>query len=251
MGLKANVCTVASRRTRESKTVFKMHSSAALVLTVVSGLLVVGICALPNDSSAASKASAATNSEAAAVPVAAASRRAPRLDERKFKYEADPKKELTQFMNTKNLVKTLVKLVFGSDEESAATSRQILNLLVTVLDMLKTTFGNRARSSTARGFRGALDDAALAGTTMLKGFVKSVMTKDDNCMQRYLCEASRDAVKEAHEVGYLVAQFGGYAASYALQAQKASPLQRSYNATRSGRSGEDCFSLYSACNETD
>lgn len=129
--------------------------------------------------------------------------------------------------------------------------RQILNLLVTVLDMLKTTFGNRARSSTARGFRGALDDAALAGTTMLKGFVKSVMTKDDNCMQRYLCEASRDAVKEAHEVGYLVAQFGGYAASYALQAQKASPMQRTYNATRSGRSGEDCFNLYSACNETD
>lgn len=91
----------------------------------------------------------------------------------------------------------------------SSTHRQILNLLVTVLDMLKTTFGNRARSSTARGFRGALDDAALAGTTMLKGFVKSVMTKDDNCMQRYLCEASRDAVKEAHEVGYLVAQFGG------------------------------------------
>ncbi|XP_064488514.1 uncharacterized protein LOC135400612 [Ornithodoros turicata] len=180
------------------------------------------------------------------------SRRAPRLDERKFKYEPDPKKELTQFMNTKNVVKTLVKLVFGSDEESAATSRQILNLLVTVLDMLKTSFGQRARSSSmARGFRGALDDVAIAGASMLKGFVKSVMTKDDNCMQRYLCEASKEAAKDGHEIGYLVAQFGGYAASYALQAQKASAFNQTYNATRSGRSGEDCFSLYQTCNETD
>ncbi|XP_077529178.1 uncharacterized protein LOC144141499 [Haemaphysalis longicornis] len=231
-----------------------MTSSSSFVLVAGVALWLACVCvhALPNETGSKP---GVTASESVAAPViggaAPASRRAPRLDERKFKYDADPKKELTQFMNTKNLVKTLVKLVFGSDEESAATSRQILNLLVTVLDMLKTTFGNRARSSTARGFRGALDDAALAGTTMLKGFVKSVMTKDDNCMQRYLCEASRDAVKEAHEVGYLVAQFGGYAASYALQAQKASPMQRTYNATRSGRSGEDCFNLYSACNETD
>ncbi|KAH7934142.1 hypothetical protein HPB49_021904 [Dermacentor silvarum] len=235
-----------------------MTPSSSRRLLVVAGvtLWLASLCvsALPNETGSKP---GVTASESVAAPVIGgappASRRAPRLDERKFKYDADPKKELTQFMNTKNLVKTLVKLVFGSDEESAATSRQgqILNLLVTVLDMLKTTFGNRARSSTARGFRGALDDAALAGTTMLKGFVKSVMTKDDNCMQRYLCEASRDAVKEAHEVGYLVAQFGGYAASYALQAQKAAPMTRSYNATRSGRSGEDCFNLYSACNETD
>lgn len=94
-------------------------SKRALLLATAAFLVACGL-ALPNESNA--KATV-TNSEVVAPAAPAASRRAPRLDERKFKYEADPKKELTQFMNTKNLVKTLVKLVFGSDEESAATSR--------------------------------------------------------------------------------------------------------------------------------
>lgn len=113
-------------------------------------------------------------------------------------------------MNTRNLIKTAIKLVFGSDEESAATSRQILNLLVTVLDMVKTTFGARARAAhQGRGLNGALDDITIAGASMMKGLLKSAMAKDENCMQRFLCEASKDAVKEGHELGYLVAQFGG------------------------------------------
>lgn len=57
-----------------------------------------------------------------------------RYDERKFsKYdvvEQGLKKEPNQFLSSKNLVRTFVKLFFGNDEESAATSRQILNILV-------------------------------------------------------------------------------------------------------------------------
>lgn len=41
--------------------------------------------------------------------------------------------EISQFLNTKNIVKTIVKLVFGTTEESTATSRQVLNLLVKVV----------------------------------------------------------------------------------------------------------------------
>jgi len=54
-----------------------------------------------------------------------------RFDERKFRFDQD-KKELSQFLNTKNIVKTIVKLLFGSTEESSATSRQVLNVLVKV-----------------------------------------------------------------------------------------------------------------------
>ncbi|KAH8032322.1 hypothetical protein HPB51_024099 [Rhipicephalus microplus] len=105
-----------------------MTSSASRRLLVVAGVTLWLACvsALPNETGSKP---GVTASESVAAPVIGgappASRRAPRLDERKFKYDADPKKELTQFMNTKNLVKTLVKLVFGSDEESAATSRQV------------------------------------------------------------------------------------------------------------------------------
>lgn len=131
-----------------------------------------------------------------------------RAEERKYKYEQD-KKELSTFLNTKNLLKTVVKLLFGTSEESSATSRQVLNVLVKVLDMLRTSFTQKARSSTARGIRDAFDDATVAGVTMLQGYVKSVLSKDSHCAQRHICEASKDAVRDGRELGYLVAQFGG------------------------------------------
>jgi hypothetical protein len=59
------------------------------------------------------------------------SSRQARFDERKFRFDQD-KKELSQFLNTKNIVRTIVKLLFGSTEESSATSRQVLNVLVKV-----------------------------------------------------------------------------------------------------------------------
>lgn len=118
--------------------------------------------------------------------------------------------------------------------------------------MLKTSFGQRARSSTARGITDAFDDAAVAGVSMLKGYVKSVLAKDTPCSQKYICEASKDAVREGRELGYLVAQVGGYASSYLLENQKSSyTFNTSYEAARKGRSGEDCAKVYSTCNEAD
>lgn len=90
-----------------------------------------------------------------------------------------------------------------------ATSRQVLNVLVKVLDMLRTSFGQRARSSSSRGIRDAFDDATVAGVTMLRGYVKSVLSKDTQCAQKHICEASKEAVRDGRELGYFVAQFGG------------------------------------------
>lgn len=159
----------------------------------------------------------------------AAQRQARGFDERKYRYEQD-KKEVGNFLNTKNLIRTVVKLLFGSSEESSATSRQVLNVLVKVskyftlvvrsrnltvenlqvLDMVRTSFGQRARSAAqGRGIRDALDDATLAGVSMLKGYVKGVLSKDGQCAQKHICEASKEAVRDGRELGFLVAQFGG------------------------------------------
>lgn len=76
--------------------------------------------------------------------------------------------------------------------------------------MVRSSFGQRARSAgNSRGIRDAFDDASLAGVSMLRGYVKSVLAKDSPCTQKYLCEASKDAVRDGRELGYLVAQFGG------------------------------------------
>jgi len=54
-----------------------------------------------------------------------------RFEERKFRNEED-QKQISSFLNAKNILKTVIKLVFGSDEESRATSRQVLNVFVKV-----------------------------------------------------------------------------------------------------------------------
>lgn len=148
-----------------------------------------------------------------------ASARAARFDERKFSSnkQAVPtandldtnKKQVSQFLTSKNVIRTLVKLIFGNDEESAATSKQILNLFVSVLDMLKSTLGQRARSATSRGSRAVLDDAASASASLLKGYIRAFMSQNNSCVQKYLCEASKEAVNDGREVGYLIAQIGG------------------------------------------
>jgi len=179
------------------------------------------------------------------------SSRQARFDERKFRFDQD-KKELSQFLNTKNIVRTIVKLLFGTTEESTATSRQVLNVLVKVLDMLRSSFGQRARTSASRGIRESLDDAAVAGISMLKGYVKSVLSPGDSqCPQKHMCEAAARAAREGRELGYLIAQFGGYASSYLLENQKSVPFNSNYEATRQGRGGGDCAKLYQSCNEAD
>lgn len=148
--------------------------------------------------------------------------RAARFDERKFSsnkqnsltsndLDSNKKQQVSQFLTSKNVIRTLVKLIFGNDEESAATSKQILNIFVSVLDMLKSTLGQRARSSsTSRGSRAVLGDAATASASLLKGYIRAFMTNNNSCVQKYLCEASKEAVSDGREVGYLIAQIGGY-----------------------------------------
>jgi hypothetical protein len=85
--------------------------------------------------------------------------------------------------------------------------------------MLKTSFGQRARSAASgRGIRDAFDDAALAGVSMMKGYVKSYIASNVNnkdpatssaCVQRYMCEAAKEAVRDGRDMGVMVAQFGG------------------------------------------
>lgn len=61
-----------------------------------------------------------------------ANRQARTFEERKYRFDQD-KKEISQFLKTKNIIGTFVKLLFGSTEESSATGRQVLSVLVKVM----------------------------------------------------------------------------------------------------------------------
>lgn len=46
------------------------------------------------------------------------------------------KREIIQFLNTKNVLKTMYKILFGDNKDSVATSRQVLNVFVKVRERL-------------------------------------------------------------------------------------------------------------------
>ena len=89
---------------------------------------------------------------------------------------------------------------------------------------------------------------------MLQGYVKSVLSNDESCVKRYLCQASKEATRDGRDLGYVIASVGGYAASYLLDSSNAShnkdPKFHQFNqASMKGRAAsEDCFKTYE-CNE--
>lgn len=165
----------------------------------------------------------------------------------KLKLEQE-KRAVQEFLTTKNIFKSIMKLLFGNQDEVSATSRNVLGVLSKVLDLLKNTFGQKSRSGTARTIRDSAEDAASAGVSMLQGYVKSVLAPDGQCAKRYLCQASREAIRDGRDLGYVIATVGSYATSYLLDSSRTNNFNAFYEASLKGRSAKDeCAKLYADC----
>lgn len=160
------------------------------------------------------------------------------------------KRQVQEFATTRNIIKTIIKLFFGNQDEVNATSRNVLGVISKVLDLLKNTFGQKSRNGSARTIRDSAEDAASAGVSMLQGYVKSVLANDGHCAKRYLCQASREATRDGRDLGYVIASVGGYATSYLLDSTRQQNFNQFHEASLKGRSmKEDCAKLYSECTE--
>ncbi|OTF81499.1 hypothetical protein BLA29_014322 [Euroglyphus maynei] len=81
--------------------------------------------------------------------------------------------------------------------------------------MVKTNFAQKRNGRSLenndgeRGLKDTMDDAAIAGITMMKGFVRSFLSADSKCIQRHICDASLNAARESRELGSVISQIGG------------------------------------------
>lgn len=166
----------------------------------------------------------------------------------KSRIEAE-KRQVQEFLTTKNIFKSLIKLLFGNQDEISATSRNVLGIMTKMLDLLKNTFGQKSRGAGGRTIRDHAEDVANAGVSILQGYVKSMLAQDDKCVQRYLCQASKEATRDGRDLGYVIATVGGYASSYLLDGSKSTSFKSLHDASTKGRSMEDCAKLYAECNE--
>lgn len=131
-----------------------------------------------------------------------------RIDDQAIQLSQD-RQEVVQYLNTKNIIKTMFKLLFGTNEENIATSRQVLNVFIKMLELLKSSFGERARSTSKSRFRDSMDSAAQAGISMMQGYLKSILSTDQYCIRKNICEGALKAARESRELGGLIAQLGG------------------------------------------
>ncbi|XP_026478307.1 uncharacterized protein LOC113384763 [Ctenocephalides felis] len=151
--------------------------------------------------------------------------------------------------------------VLGSkDPEQVSTmakqAGEFINIVVNLLDALKTSFSHRSLQARSSGKKDSLSDAAVAGLSMFKGYMRSVgesaraneVETVEPCMQRRVCEASAECIA-AIGGGSIFCQLGAYATSFALERSSGTTFEAFYEAGRRGRSGEDCRQLYLTCNE--
>ncbi|XP_077292507.1 uncharacterized protein LOC143915664 isoform X2 [Arctopsyche grandis] len=136
----------------------------------------------------------------------------------------------------------------GIDKVDNGSPMQFINIVVNLLDALKTSFSHRSMAARSIGRKDSTSDAAIAGIAMLKTYVKSFSTNNDNCLQKYVCEASTECSSDVGPKS-VFCQLGTYATSFILERQSGSTFDQYYEAGRRGRSGVDCRQLYLQCNE--
>ncbi|XP_068232889.1 uncharacterized protein [Palaemon carinicauda] len=156
---------------------------------------------------------------------------------------------------TESLLTPFVSYLTGSKDSKeigilAKQASQVLGLFTTLLDALRTSFSKRSFEARSLGTTDPLADAAVAATTMLKGYIRTYETEDDLCMQKYICEANNDCVYGTGDTGYLFCQMGTYGLSYALERSTYTPFEIYNDAGRRGRIGENCVEIYNECNES-
>lgn len=130
----------------------------------------------------------------------------------------------------------------------AKQAGEFINIVVNLLDALKTSFSHRSLTARSMGRKDSVSDAALAGIAMVKTYVRSFGTNDGTCLQKYICDANAECSADIGPKS-VFCHLGTYAASFVLERQSEGTFDQFYEAGRRGRYGIDCRQMYLQCNE--
>ncbi|GBP34914.1 hypothetical protein EVAR_26504_1 [Eumeta japonica] len=152
-----------------------------------------------------------------------------------------------------SILAAVLSTVLGAKDPDQVASMakqagEFINIVVNLLDALKTSFSHRSLAARSMGRKDSVSDAALAGIAMLKTYVRSFGTGDDRCLQKYVCDANSECSADIGPKS-VFCQLGTYAASFVLERQSEGTFEDFYEAGRRGRSGVDCRQIYLECNE--
>ncbi|XP_030747331.1 uncharacterized protein LOC115875902 isoform X4 [Sitophilus oryzae] len=133
--------------------------------------------------------------------------------------------------------------------DNGGSPLQFINIVVNLLDALKTSFSHRSFSAHSTGRKDSVSEAAIAGISMMKGYVRSLSTGQSSCMAKYMCQANQECSSDVGPTS-LFCHIGSYTASFILDRSSSSKaFDILYEASRRGRSGDNCQQAYLECNE--
>ncbi|XP_058462278.1 uncharacterized protein LOC131437131 isoform X1 [Malaya genurostris] len=152
-----------------------------------------------------------------------------------------------------NVLAAVFTAMFGAKDPDqvntmAKQAGEFINIVVNLLDALKTSFSHRSISARELGKKDSLSDATIAGITVLKTYARSYYNSDNKCLLKYICEANNDCMK-AVGGSSIFCQLGNYATCYVMEKKSHASFELLYEAGRSGRMGLDCRQLSLECNE--
>lgn len=131
----------------------------------------------------------------------------------------------------------------------AKQATELWDIVISLLDTLRTSFSQRSFEARAIGSNDLLADVGVASSAMVKSYLKTYGTDDDICLQKYICEANRECADETSESGYLFCQMATYSLGYVLESSSRVPFEIISDAGRMGRVGEDCTTLFKDCKD--
>ncbi|KAH8307784.1 hypothetical protein KR018_000635, partial [Drosophila ironensis] len=147
----------------------------------------------------------------------------------------------------------VMSAVLGSRDPDQVNSMakqagEFIQIVMNLLDALKTSFSHRSLTARSLGKRDSVSDAVVASISLMKGYVRTYRNTEDPCTQKYMCDANTECVREIGGSS-IFCQLGSYATSYVLGRTSSSSFEDLYDAGRRGRSGFDCRQMYLECNE--
>lgn len=90
----------------------------------------------------------------------------------------------------------MILFMVSTKSHTSFSLPKFINIVVNLLDALKTSFSHRSLAARSIGKKDSVSDAAVAGIAMMKSYVRTYRNADDKCMQRYLCEANTECNKD-------------------------------------------------------
>ncbi|XP_063993998.1 uncharacterized protein LOC135171401 isoform X2 [Diachasmimorpha longicaudata] len=143
-------------------------------------------------------------------------------------------------------------------DNQSGTMQQFINIVMNLLDALKTSFSHRSLNARSLGRRDSVSEAAVASISMLKAYMRTMKaysssgkSEDEQqrgCPERIICEASADCAADSPKHSPVFCQLGSYLASWYLQGQGGAHFEALYDAARRGRTGENCRTIFMDCN---